>query len=87
MNPITIEIYNQDRRLMKRLKRTDTAPLLWSHEMLTERRTLDLTADLIEFMASNAAQVTQQHTLFCTYVKFGETHQQKADFTVVFTRQ
>lgn len=80
----SITIYNSADSVMERITCNATSTVTWTYEMFGGIRTLDLTTELKAFLESGAPYDKQQHSLFCTYVKFGEAHQERADFTVVF---
>lgn len=83
---ITITIYNSANRVVERIKCRAASSVTWSYEMFDGIRTLDLTTELKLFIESGTPYDKQQHSLFCTYIKFGEAQQERADFTVVFER-
>ena len=82
----SITIYNSANKVVKRIKCRATSTATWSYEMFDGIRTLDLTTELKLFIDSGASYDKQQHSLFCTYIKYGEAQQERADFTVVFER-
>lgn len=83
---VTVSIYNTNGRLIECIKRHSDAHLSWRHEMLDGVRTLDLTQELQAFINSGAPSDKQNHSLFCSYLKFGDMQQERVDFTVVFKR-
>jgi hypothetical protein len=85
-NKISITIYNSANSVVEQIKCRAPSTVTWSYEMFDGMRTLDLTTELKLFIESGASYDKQQHALFCTYIKFGEAQQERADFTVVFER-
>ena len=82
--PISIAIYNSNNRLLKRFKRKSASSVAWTYDMFNGIRTLDLTQELKRFIDSGLLFEKQPHSLFCTYIKFGETQQERVNFTVIF---
>lgn len=85
-NKISITIYNSTGNVVKQFTCQSTSDVLWTYEMIDGVRTLNLTQELQTFANSSAIKETQDHFLLCSYFKFGEMQQERADFTVIFER-
>lgn len=83
---ISISIFNSTDFLVKYIVIKSALPVTWAYKMIDGVRMLDLTHELKAFIDSNATTDRQHHSLFCTHIKFGETQQERADFTAVFER-
>lgn len=83
---VEISIYNSRNRKLHSERVFTAQSLSYRHEMLEGFRFLDLTRELELFIDSGKNKDRQDHALYCTYVKFGATHQQREDFVVEFQR-
>lgn len=83
---IEVSIYNFRNRKLHSERVSEIQSLSYRHEMLEGFRYLDLTRELELFIDSGKNNDRQDHALYCTYVKFGATHQQKEDLVVEFQR-
>lgn len=81
-----ITIYNLAGKKLETIICQSPSEALWRYEMIDGIKTLDLTQELQSFFDSGAMKETQEHTLFCSYLKFGEMQQERANFIVVFER-
>jgi hypothetical protein len=50
--------------------------------MFDGQRCFDIALQIKELQDKNLTENSQEYTLYCTYIKFGETAQEKAHFTV-----
>lgn len=86
MANIEISIFDQNQKLIKTVIPKDASDLCFSYEMFTGVRSFDMTAQVQEMLEQDLNRCEQQYSLFCTYVKFGNTIQEQADFNVIMQR-
>lgn|GEM_PF-5496686 len=84
---IEISIFDDNQKLLKKFIPNDTNDLQFSVEMFTGIRSFDMTGQLEDMLEHGLNYSEQSYSLFCTYVKFGNTIQEQADFNVSLQRR
>jgi len=87
MNTVEIQIFDAYGHQLKCYTPQTESDLCFHHEMFNGTRYFDLTAQLAELLDQGLNENNQSYSLFCTYVKFGATHQEQADFNVIIRRK
>jgi len=86
MSSIEATIYSASDSVIKRFTLKSPGDLHFHHEMFNGTRHFDLSPQLAELQEQCLSENRQKYSLFCSYVKFGETQQERADFSVLIQR-
>ena len=86
LSKIKITIFDTAGNAVKTFTRMKPEETVWRYEMLGGIKFLDLTRELAIFYLSDLIIEKQTHLLCCSYFKFGEYQQEKAEFIVEFKK-
>ncbi len=86
MDQVEIRIFNQEQKLIKSTIAKTPSDLCFAYDMFSGIRSFDMTAQFTDLIDQKSIENQQNYALFCTYVKFGEAIQERADFTVKMMR-
>ena len=83
---INVEIYKND-VLLERYSGTSTMEFTFNYEMFDGNRYFDYSLQVQKLLSSQEMQNSEEYSLYCTFVKFGNSMQERADFTVTITKE